>query len=267
MWNISKKAREFQRADAIVVSIPTSGRTWMRVFLHAYFAEISDTEFDWHAHKTVNKTFPLVLFTHDLWAHRHTTSTWRRWRGRNRIPDDLRHNKKIILLARDPRDVMVSLYFQLSKRENRFIGEMDVFLKHPKFGIESVVGIMNEWIDQWWGKPTFKLIRYEDCRRDPHREFASLLEFIGDIALDDELVAKSLEFASFEKMKNLEKSKHVESKSLRPSDDNDPDSFKVRRGKVGGYKDYLDAADQAYLESAIAGLDTRFGYQQVARTD
>jgi hypothetical protein len=182
-------------------------------------------------------------------------------RGRNRVPDRLRREKKIILLVRDPRDVIVSLYFQLSKRQQRFSGEMGEMLRHPKFGIASVIDIMNHWIKEWWGTPKFKLIRYEDCRRDPHKEFSALLEFIEQKPVDRRLVAESLEFASFDNMKKMEKSKKVESKSLRPSNDSDPESFKVRRGKVGGYKDYLNDDDLTFLESAIAKLDRRFGYQ------
>ncbi len=264
MWNISKKAAEFGRADAIVVSIPTSGRTWMRVFLNAYFAKSAGVEFDWHAHKSEHIDFPRVLFTHDLWAHRHTSSTWRRLRGRNRVPNRLRSEKKIILLVRDPRDIIVSLYFQLSKRERRFCGEMGEMLRHSKFGIESIIDILNHWINEWWGTPKFKLIRYEDCRRDPHKEFSALVEFIEEVPVNQQLVVESLEFASFDSMKKLEKSKKVESKSLQPRNDSDPESFKVRRGKVGGYKDYLSKDDQAFLELAIAGLDHRFGYQTPA---
>jgi hypothetical protein len=34
----------------------------------------------------------------------------------------------------------------------------------------------------------------------------------------------------------------------------------VRRGKVGGYREYLSAEDQAYAADALSKLDSRFGY-------
>ena len=40
----------------------------------------------------------------------------------------------------------------------------------------------------------------------------------------------------------------------------DPESFKVRRGKVGGYREYLSVRDQEYAADALMELDRRFGY-------
>ena len=48
--------------------------------------------------------------------------------------------------------------------------------------------------------------------------------------------------------------------ALQPCDARDPDSFKVRRGKVGGYVDYLGAADVAFLDREVERLDPRYGY-------
>ena len=51
-----------------------------------------------------------------------------------------------------------------------------------------------------------------------------------------------------------------DSKILRPGDVRDPESFKVRRGKVGGYREYLSVEDQEYAAAALTQLDPRFGY-------
>jgi hypothetical protein len=34
----------------------------------------------------------------------------------------------------------------------------------------------------------------------------------------------------------------------------------VRRGKVGGYRDYLSPEDQVFAADALKHLDARFGY-------
>ena len=47
---------------------------------------------------------------------------------------------------------------------------------------------------------------------------------------------------------------------MDPRDVRDPESFKVRRGKVGGYREYLSLEDQQYAANALAELDSRFGY-------
>jgi hypothetical protein len=38
-WNVSSRARELSGGDVIILSIPKSGRTWVRTFLCAYFCE------------------------------------------------------------------------------------------------------------------------------------------------------------------------------------------------------------------------------------
>jgi hypothetical protein len=40
----------------------------------------------------------------------------------------------------------------------------------------------------------------------------------------------------------------------------DPESFKVRRGKIGGYREYLSTEDQLHAAGALTKLDSRFGY-------
>jgi hypothetical protein len=47
---------------------------------------------------------------------------------------------------------------------------------------------------------------------------------------------------------------------MGPGDVRDPESFKVRRGKVGGYREYLSIEDQKYAADALMKLDPRFGY-------
>ena len=61
-------------------------------------------------------------------------------------------------------------------------------------------------------------------------------------------------------MKKLEAAGAFDSKILKPGNVTDPESFKVRRGKVGGYREYLTEDDQRYALEAIKQLDARFGY-------
>jgi hypothetical protein len=61
-------------------------------------------------------------------------------------------------------------------------------------------------------------------------------------------------------MQKLEAARAFDSNILHPGDVRDPESFKVRRGKVGGYREYLSAEDQRFAGAAMAELDSRFGY-------
>ena len=62
-------------------------------------------------------------------------------------------------------------------------------------------------------------------------------------------------------MKKMEASRQYDPQLLQPGDVSDPESYKVRKGKVGGYADYLPSDDIEYATQAMAALDARFGYQ------
>ena len=51
---------------------------------------------------------------------------------------------------------------------------------------------------------------------------------------------------------------------LRPGDPARPNSFKVRRGRVGGYRDDLGPESIAYVDAAVARLDPFYGYGPTA---
>ena len=53
-------------------------------------------------------------------------------------------------------------------------------------------------------------------------------------------------------MKKMEASRQYDPQLLQPGDVSDPESYKVRKGKVGGYADYLASDDIEYATQAMA---------------
>ena len=47
---------------------------------------------------------------------------------------------------------------------------------------------------------------------------------------------------------------------VKPGDKDNPQSFKVRKAKVGGFRDYFTEEQCAQLEQMVARLDPMFGY-------
>jgi len=133
-------------------------------------------------------------------------------------------------------------------------------LRDGKFGVRAIVTTMNDWIKEFSGRDDFILVQYEALRASPTEHFRDLLAVLGESAPDMTMFHEALEFSRFENMQKLEAAGAFDSKILRPGDVRDPESFNVRRGKVGGYREYLSAEDQAFAASALATLDTRFGY-------
>lgn len=262
-WNLSSRARQLSGGDAIVVSIPKSGRTWLRTFLCAYYCEKVGQPFSLQPEQYPG--VPRIIYTHDLFEERTKADRWDKVRGKYLIPRAERRRCPIILLARDPRDAFVSLYVQLTRRTKETRNELKTksageLLRDPAFGLVSMIAVMNSWLAEWSQRPDFLLVRYETLREDPSTGFARVLCSLGEQPPDKRALTQAVEFSAFGNMKKLEAAGAFESKILRAGDIADPESFKVRRGKIGGFEDYLTAEDQTYAADALAKLDPRFGY-------
>jgi len=258
--NWTSQARRYARADAIVVSIPKSGRTWLRVFLYAYFCRSVNQKFTINNRNLAGLGVPNIEFTHDVWG-RLTRKKWKyRFLGKETIPPCASRTKPILLLVRDPRDVIVSFYFQMTKRGGAYRGDLSAAIRQPRFGIHAMVDVMNGWMAEWSQRNGFKFVRYEDCKRNTEAAFREVLAFLGVKEIDEASFRHGLQFSSFENMKQMESTLQFKNKILSAANVDDPDSYKVRRGIVGGYRDYVAPDDIRYLDHAVSRLDERFGY-------
>ena len=264
--NLSSRAAELSGGDAIVVSIPKSGRTWLRTFLSAYFCAQFEHPFSLDLTKYRDPRIPRVIYSHDLFEHRTKGRWWDRARGKYLIPATEIRRTRIILLVRDPRDAFVSHYVQLTRPtadapdelKTKTAGEM---LRDPLLGIRQIVRTMNDWLVEFGGRPNVTLVRYEDLRSRPVEHFGRVLATIGEQRVLQEHLDAALRFCDFNNMKKLEAAGAFDSKILQPRDMNDPESFNVRRGKISGYADYLRSSDIEYANEAMSALDQRFGYR------
>jgi hypothetical protein len=106
-------------------------------------------------------------------------------------------------------------------------------------------------------------VRYEDMRADCRAEFRRILTWMGQNPTEGE-VDQSVEFASFDNLREMEARRAFKSsgKRMAPGDERDPDSYKVRRAKVGGYRDYFDDEEVRQIDAYIGThLGPLFGYQ------
>ena len=263
---------EFQRlrlADAVVVSFGKSGRTWLRVLLSRFYqlryglSERHLLGFD-NLHRK-NRAIPRVFFTHDNYLRDFT--------GNRHSKADFA-GKKVILLARDPRDTAVSQHFQwkhrmraAKKRLNDYPAhgsdvQLYQFVTDPAAGLPKIIDFMNGWAAAMPQLDHFLLVRYEDMRADPQGALRRVLEFLGENPSDREL-EEAVSFASVENMRAMEGTLvfWMSGSRLVPKDRRNPDSYKVRRAKVGGYRDYFDPQELVALDSMVSEhLSPVFGY-------
>ena len=133
-------------------------------------------------------------------------------------------------------------------------------LRDRRYGITAIIKTMNRWFVEFAHRKNFTLVHYESLRSAPERNFRALLATLGEPEPDSEALQYALEFSDFSNMQRLEAAGVFDSKILRSRDVANPESFKVRRGKVGGFRDYLSPEDQAFAAEALKQLDARFGY-------
>ncbi|MBO0694929.1 MAG: sulfotransferase domain-containing protein [Verrucomicrobia bacterium] len=263
--NFSSRARLLSGGEVVILSAPKSGRTWIRTFLCAYLCKRYGLEFTLQPGQYDYPGFPRVIFSHDRFEHRTKGNRWDRLRGKYLVPRRELRRAKIVLLVRDPRDCFVSLYLQMTRRDpsadavlkQKSVSEL---LRDERFGIRGIVRAMNDWLDEFSGRKDFMIVRYEALRATPAEHFRDLLAVVGETTPDMSIFQEALEFSRFENMQKLEAAGVFDSKILHPGDVRDPESFKVRRGKVGGYREYLSAGDLEYAADALMNLDPRFGY-------
>jgi hypothetical protein len=149
--------------------------------------------------------------------------------------------------------------------------EVDVytFAVDEDAGLPKVIEFMNAWARELPRLERLLIVRYEDLRRDTAGELRRVLEFMGQRPSDSEL-ADCVAFASVENMRKLEEKSAfwLAGSRMKPADRANPDSFKVRRAKVGGYRDYFDDAQAAQLDAITEErLLPGFGYLASERAE
>ncbi|WP_031433559.1 sulfotransferase domain-containing protein [Methylomarinum vadi] len=261
-WNLSeKKLAKLKALDVIILSVGKSGRTWLRVLLNKYLSLHYDVAFDLGQLDEYNPNIPRIAYSHEMWIHYSDASWLQRLKGKHIIPNNILRQKKVVLLYRDPRDVVVSLYFQKTLRsDNKISCSISDFIRHQQYGIDRIIKVLSIWEERLKDHPACLRLSYESMKTDVRTELYRLLEFIGINDINESYLDEAIEFSSFTNMKKMEQQDSFNNKILKPADPGNPDSFKVRKGMVGGYASYFDNEDLAYLNNAIRALPPSYGY-------
>jgi hypothetical protein len=267
---------KLRRADCTFASYGNSGRTWMRVMLSRFYQERYGItkprliNFD-NFHRK-NSAVPTVFFTHDNFIKDYT--------GNFDTKADF-YGRKTILMVRNPADVSVSQYFQWQHRMkpekkalNRFPPhesevELFDFIMREDSGLPKIINFMNVWANDMANLNDFLLVRYEDLRADTEKWLGDILDFMGTPGTEAE-IHDAVDYGSIKNMKKLETTSTgwVGGGRLKPGDKDNPDSYKVRRAKVGGYSDYFDTEQLARVNQLVQErLSPVFGYTGFSNTD
>ena len=226
-------------SDCHVVSFEKAGRTWLRVMLAKLISMKCrrrmrlDTQY-----MSLGKKFPNILFSH---AGANVKD--------NRINfSKVLRKKKIIFLVRDPRDLIVSLYHEYTKRQLSYSGTISDFIRSGV--MHKVRGFMRYWTMEMRKRPhDFLLIRYEDMKNDTEKEMRKIMKFLR-VKISSEMIERAVAYGSIENMKKLEEKNTFKDDRMKAKS-KDKNSVKVRKGKVGSYKEELSKKDIQYINKVM----------------
>lgn len=257
--------KTWQASDYFIVSFPKSGRTWTMTFLGKYISLYFKTPYYDHFRvKPLWYKGPRLVFSHTGFAHdqfkkgknlRHALGTNSMARQFERL-----NKKNIIYIARDPRDVAVSYYFHCKHGGEKDVICMNLeqFVRDKYFGIEVIIMFMNLWMNKRHVFGSFNLIHYEELRKNPREQFKRLLELIN-IPVKEALLDEAIKFSDFKNMKEREMQKKINA-GKDYSDVENPDSYRVRSGKSGGYVEHFNEDTLKYVNSEMRLLDRQYKY-------
>jgi hypothetical protein len=267
-----REAALLRRSDAAIVSYAKSGRTWLRLMLSRFYQQRyalpEDVFFEYdNLHRMVAE-IPSLFFTHGNYLRDYTGHA-------DSVVEDF-CDRPVVLLVRDPRDVAVSQYFQWlhrmrphKKRLNGYprhgsaLGIWEFVAEHEA-GLDRVIGFLNLWAAACEKLESVEVIRYEQMRAEPADALRRVLLRLG-ASPDAEGISDAVEYAAFENMRKLEEQGSVKASGRRlvPGRLGNRESYKVRRAKVGGWRDYFDDAQIAMIDDRVeAMLLPGFGYRR-----
>jgi hypothetical protein len=256
-----------RRSSLIIIAHPKSGNTWLKVMLtrlHAQRHGIPESDFArYPALADANPAIPSFAATNGWYSYERAVGDLLQPGAQ----DPELASKPVVLLARNPLDIAVSWYFQFTKRQSdhkqelinaglsapvdRSRIEMWDFVRKSEIGLPSLIAFLNYWDAALDALPHTLLTSYEELRADPAGVLRKITTLMGDAFTEAE-IADAVAFASFDNLRKLESEGFFRSGGLTLRNANDPESFKVRRAKVGGYRDYFDNARAAELEALVA---------------
>jgi hypothetical protein len=259
--------RQFRKADVSVIAHPKSGSTWLRFQLSRLYQRkhglpenvIPNVE----ALHALNPAIPQLYMAGYEFMKKIVARP---------APDSELVSKACVFLLRHPIDVTVSLYFHIQKhaqRERKLFNDwpMDLsktsmmeFAQTSHWGLMEAIGFYNSCLRHAAVMKRAHVVRYEDMLQNGFESLAGISKFIGDPVTDDD-VREAVDFTSFEQLRKAELTNTFKTPRLHAANPSDPDSFKVRRAKLNGYRDYFDADQLTVLEGMVdTHLDVRAGY-------
>tara|TARA_B100000902_G_C27305725_1_gene915349 strand:+ start:983 stop:1741 length:759 start_codon:yes stop_codon:yes gene_type:complete len=235
----------YPKNQFFLVSFPKTGRTWLKHML-IKIQERSSTNikiFDTHDMSEIiiengmrQDPYYLFKFTNRFYYRR----------------------SKVLFLVRDPRDVIVSHFYQVTKRaKDPFIfSSISEFVQNDILGFRRILHFYNLWFKSKKIPRSFYLLKYEDLLNDGIDKLYDICDFLG-IETTRDIVMEVYNESSADKMRNQEINNQLDGFKYFGKERN---QLKVRNAIIGGYLKELSKNDIQYCNKHMNDLNTYFGY-------
>ncbi|MFV8817820.1 sulfotransferase domain-containing protein [Haliea sp. E17] len=254
------------KAGLIIIGHPKSGNTWLKAMISRLYQQryglpesqlINTDEF--------SRKYPEIPRLAATNGHYSYEAEVGKLLAPGAPDNPLRH-KPVLFLARNPIDIAVSWYHQFTKRQSRAkqelinhsiahpidrrTVEMWDFVRHSDIGLPSLIDYQNFWASAVQQLENGLLVKYEDLRAEPVPTLLQITRLMGERFSEDDVRA-AVEWGSFENLQKLETAGTFSQGGMKLVNANDPSTYKVRRGKVGGYREDFNPEQVAELEALV----------------
>lgn len=197
--------------DVMLVSYPKSGNTWTR-FLVANLISSEQVTFN-----NIERIVPDIYLFNDEYLQKINTPRFLK----SHEYFDPKYNK-VILIVRDPRDIVISYWHHCMKF--KYINssmELDDFVDLFLLGSVSSYGSWGENVQSWLSvrgeTPNFLMVKYEDLLSDPEKELVKITAFVEKKKTASEIKNAVLN-SSKDRMRRLEETDSDDWKVLKGTD-------------------------------------------------
>lgn len=172
-------------------------------------------------------------------------------------------NKKVMFLIRDPRDTIVSSYWHHYRKDLPVKLEPDEsisqFIRRDTVGVKKLLRFWEIWSQNQHVPLEFHLQRYEDMHEDGGARAVRKLAEMINVEVDDSDIVYAVEAMEFSKQQKLEGEMFF--RGFRSTKVSNKETYIFRRGKMGGYGDYLSQEDIEYINSEAKQTEEITGWK------
>ena len=242
---------KYPKNQYFLVSFPKTGRTWLLHMINQ-MKELSNQSSDTLDNFIFNEHDSSEIIIEN--GFRNNPNDIFKYTGRLRY-----RRSNVIFLVRDPRDVIVSHYHQVTKRaKNPFVfNSISEFVRDETLGFKRIIQYYNLWYSNRSVPKEFFLIKYEDLLQSGVEELRKINDYLC-LNIPTSEIEKVYKNSSAKKMRKKEIENQLDGFKDFGKEKN---QLKVRNAKIGDYTNELSKEDVDYCNLIMNELNPYFDYK------